>query len=84
MGSNAPVYLSKAILRAFTTYNLHEDVDISPFCHVYSDGVGQTNSTDCGILVIKYMGMWNGAKLVESIAWVSPTLVYLHVFIILI
>ena len=84
MGSSASIYLSKAILRAFVAYNLHDDVDISSFCHVYLDVVSQTNSTDCGIFSIKYMEMWNGVALVESIARVSPTLVYLHVFIILI
>ena len=83
-GSSASIYLSKAISRAFVAYNLHEDVDISSFCHVYPDVIGQTNSTDCGIFAIKYMDMCNGATLVESIARVSPTLVYLHVFIIMI
>ena len=83
-GSSASVYLSKVITRAFATYNLHEDVDASSFHHVYLDVVGQTNSTNYGIFDIKYMEMWNGATLVESIARVSPTLVYLHVIIILI
>ena len=83
-GSSASIYLSKAISRAFAAYNLHEDVDFSSFCHVYPNIIDQTNSTNCDIFVIKYMEMWNGATLVQSIAWVSPTLVYLHVFIILI
>ena len=56
-GSNALVYFSKAISRAFAAYNLPEDVDVSSFCHVYPDVVGQTNSTNYGIFVIKYMEM---------------------------
>ena len=63
-GSSALVYLSKAISRAFAAYNLHEDIDVSSFCHVYLGVVGQTNSPNCGIFVIKYMEMWNGATLV--------------------
>ena len=51
---------------------------------MYPDVVGQTNRTDYGIFAIKYMEMWNGATLIESIAKVSSTLVYLHVFIIMI
>ena len=56
-GSSASIYLSKAISRAFAAYNLHEDVDVSSFCHVYLDVVDQTNSIDCGIFAIKYMEM---------------------------
>ena len=51
---------------------------------MYLNVVRQKNSTDCGIFSIKYMEMWNGATLVKSITLVSPTLVYLHVIIILI
>ena len=82
--SNASIYLSKAISRAFTAYNLHEDVDDSLFYHVYLHIIGQTNSINYSIFAIKYMEMWNGATLVKSISRVSPTLVYLQVFIILI
>ena len=56
-GSNASIYLSKAISRAFATYNLHENVDVSSFCHVYPDAVSQTNSIDYDIFAIKYMEM---------------------------
>ena len=83
-GSSALVYFSKAISRAFATYNLLKDVDVSSFCHVYPIVVNQTHSIDYGIFAIKYMEMWNEVTLVESIARVSPTLVHLHVFIILI
>ena len=48
-------------------YNLHKDVDVSSFCHVYRNIVDQTNSTDYGTFAIKYMEMWNGVTLVESI-----------------
>ena len=84
MGSNASIYLSKAISRAFAAYNFHEDVNVSSLCHVFPDVVGQANSTDCAIFAIKHMEMWNGATLVESITRVNPTLVYLLVFMILI
>ena len=83
-GSSASIYLSKAISRAFAAYNLHEDVGVSSFCHVYPDVISQTNNTDCDIFAIKYMEIRNGATLVESIARVSPTPIYLHVTIILI
>ena len=56
-GSNASIYLSKAISRAFATYNLHENVDVSSFFHVYPDVVSQTNSTVYGIFAIKYVEM---------------------------
>ena len=50
---------------------------------MYLNVVRQKNSTGCGIFAIKYM-IGNGATLVKSISLVSPTLVYLHVIIILI
>ena len=84
IGSSASIYLSKALSRAYVAFNLHEDVDIPSFHHLYPDVVDQTNSTDYGIFAIKYMEMWNGAILVDSITRLSPTLVYLHVIIILI
>ena len=57
--SSASIYLSKVISKAFSAYNLHEDVDVSSICHVYPDIVGQTNNIDYGIFGIKYMEMWN-------------------------
>ena len=49
----------------------------SLFVHVFPKVVGQTNSTDYDIFSIKYMKMWNGATLVESIASLSPIILYL-------
>ena len=58
-GSSALVYLSKAISREFAIYNLHEDVDVPSFYHVYPDVVDKKNSIDYGIFAIKYMEKWN-------------------------
>ena len=54
--SSASVYLFKAISSAFAAYNLHEDVDVSSFCHVYPDVVSQTNSTRLWHIFYKVYG----------------------------
>ena len=79
-GLSKSVNLSKSISKAFKAYNLHVDLDIASFVHVFPGVVGQTNSTDYDVFTIKHMEMWNGATLVESIAPISPILLYLQFF----
>ena len=50
----------------------------SLFLHLFPKVVGQTVSTDYDVFAIKYMEMWNGATLVESIDPVSPIILYLQ------